>query len=158
MEEHFCILPWIHLHPRPDGRVTLCCVDHINSVGSFQTHTLTEIANSDEMNLIRKKMMNNFPVKNCSQCSEREASGGVSYRINSNKKYDGLITELRGQTTASGQIQYPFKMLEMNIRYSNLCNFACRTCGGENSSKWRQENKEEISVINMSVIYFLNLL
>ena len=33
-------------------------------------------------------------------------------------------------------------MKYFDIRFSNICNYKCRTCGSEFSSKWAQEHKE----------------
>ena len=35
-----------------------------------------------------------------------------------------------------------FRMRYFDIRFSNICNFKCRTCGSAFSSKWEQEDLE----------------
>lgn len=152
MDEHFCVLPWVHLHPRADGRVTCCCNNNNGSLGDFKTQTITEIANLAEMKLVRSQMMNNIPVANCAGCKEEEAAGAASARTNSNYKWRELIPDLLEQTSADGKIGYEFKLRQMYIRHSNLCNFACRMCVPENSSKLKQEleGNAATAVIKMS--------
>ena len=38
-----CILPWIHMHPWPDGRVFTCCLsEHDTPVGNLNEQSLEE--------------------------------------------------------------------------------------------------------------------
>jgi len=39
----FCVLPWIHMHPWPDGRVFTCCLsEHDQPIGDLNEQTLEE--------------------------------------------------------------------------------------------------------------------
>ena len=50
----FCVLPWIHMHPWPDGRVFTCCLsEHHTPVGDLNEQTLDEVYNSDVMKKFR---------------------------------------------------------------------------------------------------------
>ena len=56
----FCILPWIHMHPWPDGRVFTCCLsEHHSPIGNLNEMDLDECYNSDNMKKFRLDMLNN---------------------------------------------------------------------------------------------------
>ena len=53
--------------------------------------------------------------------------------------YVDYITET---TKEDGELS-DFKMKYMDIRFSNLCNMKCRSCGPSCSSQWAQEFKDK---------------
>ena len=65
----FCILPWIHMHPWPDGRVFTCCLsEHDAPIGNLNEMDLDECYNSDNMKSFRLDMLDNKKVSNCNRC------------------------------------------------------------------------------------------
>jgi organic radical activating enzyme len=137
--DNFCMLPWIHLHGWPDGRAYPCCLaqgDH--PVGNFKEQTMLQVWNAKDMRELRKNMMADKPSKECTACYEQENAGFTSMRNNSNKHFGQHIHEV-DLTTATGS--HP----EMNIRYwdvrfSNICNLKCRSCGSIFSSRWYDDD------------------
>jgi sulfatase maturation enzyme AslB (radical SAM superfamily) len=136
MNNTLCVLPWIHLHPMPNGDVHPCCFNsRIQSkVGSLTTNTINEIANSNTMNIIRKNMLNDVPNDICGECIDIDINGGDSPRKMYNRGYQPLIEKLSSITNDDGSLIEPFIMKHLHIRHSNLCNFACRSCEGKYSS------------------------
>ena len=134
----FCILPWIHLHAFPNGQAYPCCMGESDyPVGNLHTHTMKEVWNSSEYKQLRTNMMNEVASKECVKCYEREEFGFVSMRNDANKNF-GQHINLVDQTTADGYLE-EFKLRYYDIRFSNLCNFSCRTCGSWFSSSWYNE-------------------
>lgn len=141
----FCILPWIHLHAWPDGRAMLCCIANNDKtegrVGDFSKNTYAEIINSDELKQIRLDMLAGKEISNCQNCYDNEKLRGQSFRQSNNENYQDLIEPLLQNTLEDGTLVDP-KMYYMDYRFSNLCNLACRTCGGTLSSTIAAEKKD----------------
>ena len=83
--DHFCMLPWIHLHAWPDGRAYPCCLANArHPVGDAKTHTMQEIWNQAPMREMRMNMLADRPCRECTDCYEQESAGFASMRNNSN--------------------------------------------------------------------------
>ena len=137
---NFCMIPWIHMHAFPDGRAYPCCLGEMgHPIGNLKTHTLREVWNDEPYKLMRKNMLEDKPCKECTKCYEQEASGLVSMRESTNKNFGHHIA-LVDDTKEDGTYD-DFKLRYYDIRFSNLCNFACRTCGSIFSSNWYKDEK-----------------
>lgn len=138
--KHFCILPWIHLHAFPDGRAYPCCMGAMfEPVGNLRKQTMEEVWNDEPLRQMRRNMMKDKPSKECVKCYETEASHFVSTRQDQNKSF-GHHMNLVEQTKPDGTA--PFNIRYYDIRFSNLCNLACRSCGDIFSSNWVKESKK----------------
>ena len=136
--KHFCMLPWIHLHSSPTGKILPCCyASPKHPVGNSKENTFKEIWNNDSYKSIRKNMLQDKWCQECDICYEAERFGIVSKRNESNKYYRHYINEVM-ETNEDGSTNN-FKIRYLDIRFSNLCNFKCRTCGPEFSSNWYQD-------------------
>jgi organic radical activating enzyme len=134
----FCIYPWIHLHAYPTGQAYPCCMADMNyPVGNSQQDSLETIWNDAPMRSIRKRMLSNFPVDACTKCYEQESAGFLSGRQSANKHHGHLIDRV-DLTNEDGHLDQ-FKMSYWDIRFSNLCNLSCRSCGHIFSSSWYQD-------------------
>jgi organic radical activating enzyme len=56
-----------------------------------------------------------------------------------NDEFKEFYDECMENTNDDGSLK-EFKMRYFDIRFSNICNFKCRTCGGGFSSQWEQED------------------
>ena len=147
--ETFCIYPWIHLHAYPTGEVYPCCHAEMKPgvVGNCRTNTLEEIWRDEPMQSLRRDMLSETPNEACTRCYEQEASGFFSGRKSANKHHGHNIKKLEAN---------PFEMTYWDIRFSNLCNLKCRSCGHIFSSQWYQDQaklagpdwKERNTVLN----------
>ena len=138
--ETFCILPWIHLHAFPDGKAYPCCLaDMHHPVGSMRENTMEEIWRNETMSGIRNNMLTEKTCKECTKCYEQEKSGFFSMRNSSNKAFGHNIKDIN---TEDGTDPGTFKIRYYDIRFSNLCNLACRSCGDIFSSNWVKESKK----------------
>jgi len=133
--ETFCIYPWIHLHSYPTGETYPCCHAEMQiPVGNNKESSLKEIWNGSKMKELRNDMLTNTPNEICKGCYEQEEHGFFSGRKSANKHHGHHINRTI-QTTDAGTIP-EFKMTYWDIRFSNLCNLSCRSCGHIFSSSW----------------------
>ena len=136
----FCMLPWMHLHAYPDGRAYPCCFafDPYH-VGNLNKESLKEVFNGQKMKDMRVRMLNNKKSRECMKCYDQEKSGFFSLRLSSNKHF-GHNIPLVHNTLPDGQADFVMKYWD--IRFSNLCNMACRSCGTWFSSNWYEDHKK----------------
>jgi radical SAM protein with 4Fe4S-binding SPASM domain len=151
----FCMAPWTHLHIFPDARVFPCCWASSSStqeLGSLKDRTLPEIWNSEKLRNLRVNMLaGNKTPSICSRCYNLEAAGVSSLR----KKMNGELAHhwnLVEATQRDGFVQ-KVNLPYWDVRFSNLCNMKCRSCGPTLSSSWGQELglAAHQSVIRLSV-------
>ena len=128
----FCIYPWIHLHAYPTGEAYPCCHAEMKPgvVGNCRTNTLEEIWRDKPMQKLRTDMLSETPHAACVRCYEQEESGFFSGRKSANKHHGHHVKKLA---------ENPFEMTYWDIRFSNLCNLKCRSCGHIFSSQWYQD-------------------
>jgi radical SAM protein with 4Fe4S-binding SPASM domain len=134
----FCMYPWVHLHAWPNGQAYPCChAEATPSYGFTRTQSLKEIWNDQPMKKLRQDMLNETANASCQRCYEQEKSGFFSGRQSSNKHHGHNIDKI-DQTQADGYLDQ-FEMTYWDIRFSNLCNLKCRSCGHIFSSQWYQD-------------------
>ena len=139
--ETFCMLPWVHLHAYPTGDAYPCCqADQRFKLGNCQTQPMKEIWNGVEMKTLRKNMVDGKKSSVCNKCYESEESGFFSGRKSANKHFGQHIARL-DQMEDDGHVEQ-FEMVYWDIRFSNLCNLSCRSCGPFFSSSWYQDQKK----------------
>jgi radical SAM protein with 4Fe4S-binding SPASM domain len=135
----FCMLPWVHMHAYPDGRVYPCCLaDYWHPLGDLRKDDMVTVWNQAAYKELRTNMLSNQPSKQCNKCYEQEESGFFSMRYDANRNYGHHIAEVE-QTREDGE--HPeFNIRYWDVRFSNLCNFRCRTCGPIFSSNWYNDH------------------
>jgi len=134
----FCIYPWIHIHAYPTGAAYPCCHAEMPcSIGSTRTNTLEHIWNDQPMRELRTRMLAGQKSSTCTRCYEQEASGFFSGRQSANKHHGHHIART-DSTAADGSLD-SMELTYWDIRFSNLCNLKCRSCGHIFSSQWYQD-------------------
>ena len=127
----FCIYPWIHLHAYPTGEAYPCChAEMTYPVGNTRFKSLEDIYRDAPMRELRKDMLNERPNPTCGRCYEQEESGFFSGRKSANKHHGHHVKRIDDDK---------FQMSYWDIRFSNLCNLSCRSCGHIFSSSWYQD-------------------
>jgi len=127
----FCIYPWIHLHAYPTGEAYPCChAEMAYPVGNTRFKTLEDIYRDAPMRELRRDMLNERPNPACGRCYEQEESGFFSGRKSANKHHGHHVKRIDDDR---------FQMSYWDIRFSNLCNLSCRSCGHIFSSSWYQD-------------------
>jgi radical SAM protein with 4Fe4S-binding SPASM domain len=133
----FCIIPWTGINVDTTGKVYPCCeFDKKQPLGTTKTQSIDEVWHSKNTNSIRQSMLSGIPIKSCQSCYAKEKLKQPSLRNNFNKDlaaHVGLIES----TDADGSIANT-DISFWDIRYNNLCNFACRSCNPKASSSWYQ--------------------
>ena len=143
--------PWTHTYLSPQTERRLCCasrepaqsftqyIDTEAGTGKYNPTTLKEHWNSDHMRSVRRRMLAGETLSECEVCNDKLLNTDV-YRTYFwhlfNHKYDEIAktTDETGYTT--------MKPVSWDYRFSNLCNFKCRTCGDMLSSAWETEQKK----------------
>ncbi len=131
-EQHFCILPWVHLHVSQNGRVSPCCNNN-RYLGNVQEQSIKDIWKGKNFIRLRELFQNNIPDKRCSHCYNIEKSGKKSLREISNEKYRKDLIRVAANNP---------EPIYLDIRFSNICNFKCKTCWHGNSSAWFKEGSK----------------
>lgn len=140
----FCVAPWVHMHIEPTGDVQLCCAsnwkhDFNRSMGNLNNSTPLEIWNSDRYKHVRTSMIKgDMLTEYCSPCYLRE-NGAVNQteRQRLNKDFP-IGYDLANQTKSDGSLD-TIDIRYLDIRFNNLCNLKCRTCGPDWSTSWANE-------------------
>lgn len=137
--QHFCILPFNHMHITTNGHTNVCCMGNWETpISQDITGTsMNEIWTGDTYQQIRRDIIDGKPVKQCVQCYRQEAAGGVSDRLIHNKWFvapDGWdIDIIHGNTT-----KIPHWV---DWRPGRFCNLGCRMCFVGVSSTIADEHK-----------------
>jgi hypothetical protein len=131
----FCMLPWTHLHAFPTGQAYVCCNSEMKyPIGNLRESTIKEVWNSDSMKKTRTNMVTETKCGSCVRCYEQEDAGFFSMRNSSNKRFGHNIKRV-DKTLEDGHLE-DLTLSYWDIRFSNLCNFRCRSCGHIFSSNW----------------------
>ena len=128
------------MHIWPAGTTYPCCMSDPNlPVGNTQEQSLQEIWNSDNMKQLRLNMLADKKSPECRRCYELEENGMRTLRKSSNENfkhhYDKVIATDKDGSAGNVNLSY------MDIRFSNLCNLKCRSCGPQFSSSWFEDHK-----------------
>jgi hypothetical protein len=146
-----CMAPWTHTYLSPQTERRMCCasrepaqnfeqyIDTHSGTGRYIPITLDQHWNSEHMKSVRRRMMAGETLPECDVCNSKLLNTDV-YRSYFNQlfghKYDSIATTTddTGFTT--------MKPVSWDYRFSNLCNFKCRTCGDMLSSAWETEQRQ----------------
>ena len=149
--ETLCMAPWTHTYLSPQTERRMCCasrepaqnfeqyIDTRSGTGRYIPVTLEEHWNSPHMQSVRRRMMAGETLPECEVCNDKLLNTDV-YRTYFwhlfKHKYDDVIgkTDLNGRTS--------MQPVSWDYRFSNLCNFKCRTCGDMLSSSWETEQRQ----------------
>lgn len=146
--KNFCVLPWVHFHSWPDGKVMPCCVADSNMpVANLKDNeSIIQMMNSKDYKKMRTSMLNDEPVEACKRCYDLELMGTWTMRQSHNKRRGLEYVEMISKNTSDDGNLSEFQMKYMDLRFSNMCNMKCRSCGPGCSSLWAQEFVDERGV------------
>lgn len=138
----FCMFPWLHMNVTPLGNVYPCCSsDYTAPFGNTQDGELADLFNNDKMKQLRLNMLTDKKSSICDYCYKHEETSPFSFRKYGLEQFSKDFNELVVPTKTDGTVE-DFKMKYFDVRFSNICNFNCRTCGSEFSSQWAQEMRQ----------------
>lgn len=128
----FCPIPWTGLMYNFDGSVKNC-IRSKSQIGNINEQPIKTILKQDTE--IKKQMREGSKFERCSPCYNLERNEN-SFDIISDRIF--YLKELKNIDTGLYNTD-EFDLHKIDIRWSNLCNFACIYCGPEFSSKWAAE-------------------
>ncbi len=136
----FCMHPFTGLATREDGKIQVCCRSH--PIGDITENTLEEIWNNDNMQRIRRQVLNNERPSECDPCFALEDQGVESLR---QRHIKGEIPEARINLYPNTKFDevLPFEIPTMELKLNNLCNLKCRMCHPGDSTSWNDWDQVE---------------
>lgn len=138
MNENFCVVPWAHARLNHDGRVLPCCrVDAFQS-GSLGEKTFTEIWDDQPLKRLRSEFLDGKRPSACAECFQCEDNGQKSLRQTMNEMHAAEVARIETLDTRAAKL-VGGEILSLDLRFSNQCNFRCRSCGPHNSLSWYRD-------------------
>jgi len=143
--------PWTHTYLSPQTERRMCCasrepaqnftqyIDTAAGSGQYIPITLDEHWNGEHMRGVRRRMMSGETLPECDVCNSKLLNTDV-YRTYFWHLFKHKYDEVVASTDASGHTT--MKPVSWDYRFSNLCNFKCRTCGDMLSSAWESEQRQ----------------
>ncbi len=127
-----CLLPWIELHINTLGQLKTCCAQfdflEENKGASFR-----DVFNGKNFKAIRNQFLAGQTPKVCEACVQAEANG-MSYKTAKSKQWSSFTPDILAPQNQDKN----FPVRSLDVRFGNLCNFSCRTCDSDNSSRWQK--------------------
>lgn len=128
----FCPMPWTSIMYNFDGTVKNC-IRSAESIGNINHNSIEEILSNDH--LIKTDMQAGLKFDRCQPCYNLEQEKN-KFDIISDRVF--YLKELRDvDNTLFDTTNHALHAVD--IRWSNLCNFACVYCNPTFSSKWSSE-------------------
>jgi len=146
-----CMAPWTHTYLSPQTERRMCCasredaqsfeqyIDTSAGTGQYTPLTLEQHWNSEHMRSVRQRMMAGETLPECDVCNSKLLNTDV-YRNYFNRLFGHKLADVWNTTDATGHTT--MKPVSWDYRFSNLCNFKCRTCGDMLSSSWETEQRQ----------------
>lgn len=130
----FCMMPWVGVYIGSNNRIGPCCEWQGPDIGDPAQELIKEIWNGEDIKQIRRQMLQGQPVTGCGRCYSKEKLMRDSLRNSINRDF-AHRADLIDSTDSDGTL-HSETLLYWDIRYNNLCNFSCRSCGPLQSSSW----------------------
>jgi len=149
--ETMCLAPWVHTYLSPQTERRMCCasrepaqnfeqyIDTAAGTGKYTPVTLEQHWNGEHMRSVRRRMMAGETLPECEVCNDKLLNVAV-YRDYFGHLFGGRLDQVWNSTDPDGSTS--MRPVSWDYRFSNLCNFKCRTCGDMLSSAWETEQKQ----------------
>ena len=134
---YFCPIPWTGLMYNFDGTIKNC-TRSAGTLGDLKNDDLQHILTNSTNVSAQQNIINHQSVSSCHTCYDLEG-GKKGFDIISDRIF--YIRELKKVPTDTYQ-PGNFDLQTVDVRWSNLCNFACVYCDSEFSSKWAAETNQ----------------
>lgn len=130
------------MYVNADGTVLPCCIaEHHQHIGNVQQNKIIDIWNDDAYKTMRKNMLEGKQCSQCTACYKTEEQGGFSFRQSVNKQFAEFLP-YADKTNADGSLD-EMNLHYFDVRWSNICNFKCRSCSSTYSSSWAKEDGKD---------------
>lgn len=137
--KNFCILPFLHHHVTPQGKMTPCCIND-QVMGDVSEKSMEEIFHSESFQKLRQQFLEGYLPESCRICKVNEELNFSSMRQGINNRFRKDVLFYNLVSNPSGELPL-YKPKYFDIRFSNRCNLQCRTCGPLASTSWVKEEK-----------------
>ena len=146
-----CMAPWVHTYLSPLTERRMCCasrepaqnfrqyIDTESGSNKYIPITLDEHWNSPHMMSVRSRMMAGETLPECEVCNDKLLNTDV-YRTYFWQLFKHKYPDIWETTNTAGHTT--MRPISWDYRFSNLCNFKCRTCGDMLSSSWETEQRQ----------------
>ena len=146
-----CMAPWVHTYLSPLTERRMCCasrepaqnfrqyIDTESGSNKYIPITLDEHWNSPHMMSVRSRMMAGETLPECEVCNDKLLNTDV-YRTYFWQLFKHKYPDIWETTSTAGRTT--MQPVSWDYRFSNLCNFKCRTCGDMLSSSWETEQRQ----------------
>ena len=138
-----CILPFSSFNSYPMGEARPCPMAGIINDIDLNKENIDNSFNSNDYKKLRVDMLKGEENETCRVCYNMEKWGSKSYRQTANEEYEHgysiKIEDLIDKVKEDGEMEPNF--IKLDMRPSNVCNFKCRTCTPDYSTRWIEEQK-----------------
>jgi hypothetical protein len=148
--DSLCLAPWTHTYLSPQTERRMCCasrepaqnfeqyIDTASGTGKYIPITLDDHWNGEHMRSVRRRMMSGEILPECDVCNGKLLNTNV-YRTYFTHLFGHKLEQVYESTDTTGHTT--MQPVSWDYRFSNLCNFKCRTCGDMLSSAWETEQR-----------------
>ena len=141
---NFCPAPFMHMYVHSNEGNRVCCMSTEDSIITDETDMdLEKRWQSEHLQNIRTKFLDNEKPDICSKCFNIEENGGISDRYRFLELYEYIDLDL--DVVTGNQFNSP---IDLDIRPGNLCNLKCRMCGPVSSSQIQKEVKRNNEILS----------
>jgi len=114
-------------------------IDTAAGTGQYIPITLEQHWNGEHMRSVRRRMLAGETLPECEVCNDQLLNTDV-YRTYFEHLFRHKLPEVMASTAPDGSTT--MQPVSWDYRFSNLCNFKCRTCGDMLSSAWESEQRQ----------------
>lgn len=131
-----CPLPWTGIAVNPDGSVRNCAMSQ-ETLGNLKTSPVDVILNNDRNQAIRRNLSSDVWPNSCRLCEQRETV---------DPEFSNRAYQLKLHQDVNIDYTGPHTLTQLDLRWSNTCNYACVYCGPYFSSLWASEMGQRVNV------------
>jgi radical SAM protein with 4Fe4S-binding SPASM domain len=131
-----CPLPWTGIAVNPDGSVRNCAMSQ-ETLGNLKSSPVSEILNNSQNQQIRNSLKSGQWPKSCRLCEQRETV---------DPEFSNRAYQLKLHRDVDIDYNANHKLTQLDLRWSNTCNYACVYCGPYFSSLWAAEMGQSVNV------------
>lgn len=132
----FCPIPWTGLMFNFDGSVKNCIRSPLE-IGNIKNDTIQDILAGPLNRQVQDQMLATQPPRSCQPCYDLERDKNRFDIISDRIFYMRELKSVPFDVYRPGN----HELHTIDVRWSNLCNFACVYCSPRLSSKWASELK-----------------
>ena len=121
-----CVLPWVHVYKSTGSSIAgPCC------------HSYKKFDNKQNIEYVRKSMLDGKRPSICSRCYDAEDNNQWSFRLQHTVEW---LKRYGEPDVEKPKVQY------LDIRFDPTCNLKCKMCGPSESTLWQKEKGIKIPV------------